>query len=601
MPRRRRPDDAPAATLAEALHVHRVPELKSLLRALGRRADGRKSELVQALVDHVAGDGLERTWRSLKRLERETVAQAVHEGPRFDAARFRARHGSVPDLNAKRALRLFLPGKGGVPDDLRERLRSFVPPPAEPRLEAVGDDPTQVEVPGRWGSGAETRPLLQRAMEPTALHDLGAVLRLVDHGKVRITEKNRRPTAASVRAVSEVLLGGDFYFGQADEETLGEFTADVGPIRAFAWPMLLQAGKLVRRDGRRLKLTGAGRRALDTTAPEDVIRRLWDAWLGTGLLDEFSRVSAIRGQSGKGGRGMTAVAPRRYTVADGLAELAEGEWVAVDELCRFMRASGEDFEITHDPWRLYIADRQYGSLGHAGYHDWSLLQRRYVLAVLFEYAATLGILDVAYANPCDARPDFRNLWGTEELRFLSRYDGLFHVRLTALGDYALGGATYEPPAREPAEGFRVLANLEVVATGQVEPADRLLLDQWCEGVSARVWRLDRTQAFEAMAEGEGPDTLRRFLEAASDQLPDPVESFLRELEERGDAVTSRGRARLFECQTEELAALIAADRAAGALCVRAGERGLVVLEEDVSRFRAAVHRSGYGVGRGGRR
>lgn len=597
MPRKRRLEDLPAATLAEALHEHRVPELKALVRALGKKPEGRKADLVEAVVDHVAGKGLEQTWRSLDELEQAAVAQAVHEGPRFDDARFLARHGSVPDVRADGALRLFLPGKGVMPDDLRERLRAFVPPPAAPRIRGQKADPEQVRIEARWGDGTTTRPLVQRAMEPTALHDLGAVLRLVDQGTVRITEKSRHPTAASVRAVAEVLLDGDFYAGEADERAFGELPTEVGPVRAFAWPMLVQAGKLVRRDGRRLKLSGAGRRALETTAPEDVVRGLWDAWLGTGLLDEFSRVSAIRGQSGKGARGMTAVAPRRYAVADALGEMPGAEWVAVDELCRFMRASDMDFEVTHDPWHLYVADRHYGSLGYAGYHDWGLLQRRYVLAVLFEYAATLGILDVAYTDPSDARPDFRELWGSDELYFLSRYDGLFHVRLTALGEYALGGSTYEPPVREPAEGFRVLANLEVVGTGEVAPADRLLLDRWCEGGSPRVWRLDRTRAFEAMAEGEAPDTLRRFLEAACDPLPDPVKGFFQQLEERGGAVMDEGRARLFECRTEELAALVAGDRTAGGLCVRAGERGLVVGEKDVQRFRAAVHALGYGVGR----
>ena len=41
--------------------------------------------------------------------------------------------------------------------------------------------------------------------------------------------------------------------------------------------------------------------------------------------------------------------------------------------------------------------------------------------LLFEYAATLGMIDVAYVDPEGARTDFRRLWGVDELRFLSRY------------------------------------------------------------------------------------------------------------------------------------------------------------------------------------
>ena len=58
-----------------------------------------------------------------------------------------------------------------------------------------------------------------------------------------------------------------------------------------------------------------------------------------------------------------------------------------------------DFEVTHDPWKLYIGERQYGSLGYGGSHGWSILQGRYISALLFEYAATLGLLDVAYVCP----------------------------------------------------------------------------------------------------------------------------------------------------------------------------------------------------------
>jgi hypothetical protein len=61
------------------------------------------------------------------------------------------------------------------------------------------------------------------------------------------------------------------------------------------------------------------------------------------------------------------------------------------------------------------------------------LQLRYLLCFLFEYVAALGIIDVAYIEPNGARNDFRNLWGADDLEFLSRYDGLVYFRLTPLG------------------------------------------------------------------------------------------------------------------------------------------------------------------------
>ena len=98
-----------------------------------------------------------------------------------------------------------------------------------------------------------------------------------------------------------------------------------------------------------------------------------------------------------------------------------------------MQAADFDFAVTQDPWNLYIADAHHGSLGYDGYHDWHLLEARYVLCVLFEYAASLGLLDVAYMAPEHARRDYKGQWGTDDLVFLSRYDGLRYFPSTPLG------------------------------------------------------------------------------------------------------------------------------------------------------------------------
>ena len=103
-----------------------------------------------------------------------------------------------------------------------------------------------------------------------------------------------------------------------------------------------------------------------------------------------------------------------------------------------MQAAGFRFEVTHDPWSLYICDPQYGSLGYDGYGGWNILKERHLLCLLFEYAAPLGMIDIAYEHPAGARGDFHGQWGTDDLTFLSRYDGLRYFRLTTLGEFILG-------------------------------------------------------------------------------------------------------------------------------------------------------------------
>jgi hypothetical protein len=181
-------------------------------------------------------------------------------------------------------------------------------------------------------------------------------------------------------------------------------------MKSFAWPLLLQAAKLVELSGSKLRLTPAGRKA-NSQAAADVIRHIWTKWRDTTLLDEFNRISAIKGQQGKG-RVMTALAPRREAVADLTAELPMGRWLAMTEVFRFMRASPIPISITHDPWKLYIADAHYGSLGYEGYSSWEMLQGSYVRALFFEYMATLGMLDVAYVPPEVSPFDMGGQWGT---------------------------------------------------------------------------------------------------------------------------------------------------------------------------------------------
>ena len=55
------------------------------------------------------------------------------------------------------------------------------------------------------------------------------------------------------------------------------------------------------------------------------------------------------------------------------------------------------------------------------------------------------------------------MWGTDDLSYLSRYDGLMHMRLTNLGAYCLGlTETYSPPPAEARTVLTVRPNLEVV-------------------------------------------------------------------------------------------------------------------------------------------
>ena len=423
-----------------------------------------------------------------------------------------------------------------------------------------------------------------RPTQAEALASVLAVLHLCGAGKLRCSEKTQRPAAATVAAVAEVLAGGDFYATE--------------PIAAFAWPLLIQAGGLAELAGSRLQLTAKGRAALGQP-PAETIRALWRSWVGKALIDELSRVEHIKGQ--RTANTLTSAKTRRQTVATALARCPVGEWVPVDDLFTRMQRGGLSPSVARSEralWRLYLTDAQYGSLGYAGFADWPILEGRYTLVVLFEYAGTLGLFDLDYTDPAGARDDFRSNWGTDELDYLSRYDGLRAVRLNPLGAYALGLTDrYQPPAASQAAvagSLKVLPNLDIVVTGELPPADRLMLDTYAQRTADRVWALREATLLAALDAGRGLDELRAFLAArATHELPNPVTTLLADVTDRAGRLRNLGVVRLVECADPALAALIANDRRLRGLCQPIGDRHVAVAIDREAQFRKALRALGH--------
>jgi len=585
--------------LRDALARLTVPELKDLVSHLpGAETAGRKDEVIERIVGGMLGPELKAIWSGLDETQQAAVTEAVHDPlGEYSAQRFRAKYQRVPAFQVagakshgysgdkSSALGLFIHYSRDercylIPADLCARLKTFVPPPAPLNLESAE-------------TLADDAGLTMRLTEREALQEVVVLLRTIEQARIQVSEKTALPSAAALRFLTEKLTGGDFY---PWVEKKNKWDQEIGPIKAFAWPMLLQAGGLAIRAGGQLALSPAGVKSL-SAPPADVLRGLWRKWLKSTLLDEFSRIDAIKGQNAKG-RVMTAVAPRRAAIEEALRACPIGRWIAMGEFSRFMQASDLVFAVTQDAWKLYIGERQYGSLGYDGYGGWNILQERYISAVLFEYAATLGMVDVAHVDPAGARDDYRDMWGTDELSFLSRYDGMRHFRLTALGAYVLGiDAAYRPVAIASNVALSVLPRLQVnVVRGTLGTEEALLLENWAVPVQAGSWRLDREKALSAIEKGYDIGELQGFLESRGDlPLPEMVESFIRECARNGKALKTVGSAVLVECRDDETAGAIAGHKETEALCLRAGPKTLVVRSDHLDKFRERIRVLGFGM------
>jgi hypothetical protein len=598
-------------TIEKALWALTVEELRPLAKVLCGSTPRCKDEIILLISSRLSAGNLPSLWARLGEIEKAVISEAVHSTDgRHAPDRFLAKYGQQPNWislgrfgrrDPESPLGVLFCGGQSLPQELQERLKCFVPTPAAATLQALDGIPTTYELPWtHWDRRQKVYveestkvPLVCRETEVSALHDLFAVLRLVDAEKISISDKTLRPSASAIRAVADVLHGGDFYEESVDQKA-GEAA---GPIKAFAWPLILQAAGFTHLKSGYLEISKDARTAL-AGHPAEAVKHAWENWLSGSEFDEFNRVEAIKGQSGRGKRGMTEPYERREAIADGLAECPIGRWIEVEEFFRYLRAAGHGFAVTEDPLMLYIGEYQYGNLGYLESRAWTALQARYALCFLFEYVATLGLIDVAYVPPAGIRPDFRKFWGTSDSRYLSRYDGLLYFRLNPLGVYCLDVVNeYAPKTPEAKRVFHVLPNREVAATGEpLSPADRLMLGTYLLEVSERLFRFESTKILQALEKGHSLEDLKSFLAARSlEPLPDAVSRWLDEHQERFGALRDRGRARLIECADGSLALLIANDSRLKNLCLPAGERHLVVPAASESAFRRLLRELGYAV------
>jgi hypothetical protein len=148
----------------------------------------------------------------------------------------------------------------------RRVLKTFVPPP--PKLKCSPSSSCQLFMTGPSSGGTQRRkkqehgtepiPIVVRESERSAQRELFSVLRLVDTGKVTVSDKTRKAPSATIEAITTVLDNGDYYPLPQNKW----HDENAGPMRAFAWPLLIQAGGLVQVFGSKLQLTRAGGRHL---------------------------------------------------------------------------------------------------------------------------------------------------------------------------------------------------------------------------------------------------------------------------------------------------------------------------------------------------
>lgn len=611
-------ETAALPTLQETFFNLTVESLKWYAAVLpGGKGPTRKADLVDALLRFLGDPGhLRRLWEQLTPGQRQVIGEVVHrDAGRYDQEVIPARYPAVPppaappsyygvrQAKAEAFDLLFgrLYGVGTyIPADLVPRLRALAPIPPPPHLASREDPPVELAAGKRWQGAAPQVAVTEN--ERAAPHDLTATLHLIQEGKASVGATTRLPTLGTVRLLRQRLLFGD--------DLAEDYERAEEAIRPLALIMLVQAAKWAAPagdKGGKLGLTKSGLAVLAAGVRAPQIRQAWEAWLKQGLLDELSRIRAIKGQGAKGIR-LTKPAERRARIASSLAAVPPGRWVALDDFMRYMRAERRAPEIERGDYsRLYLGpSSEYGALEYRGSEYWDYVVGSYLRAVLWEYAGTLGLIEIAYTDPEESPRDLSRAYGIDDEPYLSRYDGLLGFSLTALGAYALGLAdSYTPPTPPVADQrpvLTILPNLDVVVTDapRITPNDRAFLERLGNAASQDVYHLGRESLLEVIESGLTLHQIRDFLVQKSGrpeaEFPQPVRVFFEDLEKRLAVLREADRVLVLDGPDPYLLTELAHDatlRASVQLATIAGRTVLLIPLAQEAAVRRQLRRLGY--------
>jgi len=574
--------------VVSSLDAERIKKIARLLK-VGRNFT-RKADLA-GVISHVIKTDIHAVLKHCSVEEKQVLALAAHNNGRVNADMFFNRYGyRIPERLNRYHDKTVSPYQALVfrnsyqsislqtSNELIDILKGVFPPPA---AEVVR---TTDKIPEKY----KDREIQVHYGEATIFTELKNVLRLVDLGKISVSEKSRKPSAASVKTISKALSVPDFQLEDPTVISDPHYQA-AGPVRAYAWGILVQHCGWSRYSKGKLKLSPSGRKVMSGDFDE-FVSGVW-SYLDNVKYDELSRVPTIRGQTGKGKRGLTDPDFRRSSLLAAIYEWPAEKWISFKEVCRFQLASDNSFTVSENMWNLYIGEKHYGSLGYAG--NEGKLEKVYTRVFLFEYLATLGLLDVAYVYPHRLLPEFDDC---ADRSFCSRYDGLLYVRLNSLGACCLGVSdSYTPPAAQERRYFKVQSNMELVAgDSTLSAAEQYSLEMFAEKTSDMVWKVSKEKILLSIEQGHSIHELIEFIESHSENsLPNTLAVFLDDIVNRIESIVSVSDAFLVRCKDSVTAAAIASDSSLKKICLPAGDSCVVVAGKNEKAFRTKLRRKGY--------
>ena len=596
--------------LLDYFNAQTTEVLKKWLSMLKINTTGitRKEQMVAALEQRVRLQ-LPDYLSFLSAEEKAFLAECAHHGEVPSLEGFKAKYGRpvYPPVGdpwgaEARALkrytdilvgRLYLGEIFELASELVQPLKDALPRPASVAVRGVAGLPTAMTHNG-WGRSGP-RPIHIHESEQVSQQELMRVLRLVQAGRIEVSDVSGRPTSSAIRAVTEILVVPDYDLNEPPIEAnpagyIRREPDQPGPVRAHAWPVVIQQCGWAKRRGKTLRLTPVGEGLIarfELSKFDEGVKRLTfdDAF------DELSRIPAIRGQSGNAKRYLTPVGGRRATLCDHLRHVPGQTWISFSELVRYLRASGARWPVGGGQC-LYLGELQYGAL-----YEQAPLEAQYLRAFLMETWATLGLVDLAYTYPSGLFPELRDAWGKDMHYYISRYDGLLYLRITSLGAYVLAAAdqkpTYQPPKVEAI--YTLGPELELIPVlPQLESSIQVYLEQFAEPKSNGTWRIDERKILNHLAAGVSSETVLSWIKTGlATELPDGIVDLVAGLNIRREACSGMEDAVIIRWSDAKLVPLILGYQDVGKLAQAFGRSAIVTSRKNLTALRKALLTQGF--------
>ena len=574
--------------MSQALYQWTSETLKGYFELLG----GKRLTIKADRIDYICRQMLDKEtlsgiWQRLDFLSQRAVSNAYHNDGLFDAQAFVAQYGALPSgsqvqrlsYSFRRSPILFdlFVLDGQIPSDLMPLLGDLVLPLE--RFQLVG-----VEVlPETVGKKRDTFKLQLAETELVGRADLLTFLQLADQGELKWGYTNGQLTAGSLRKVFSQLLAGDFH--PEPEKITGRHV-----VRPFGLDVFTQGAGLVSHYG---SLSPAGRKYLQTQ-DSTLFLEAFESWVEKGAFDELSRIDQLHGLNARG-TSLTPPAFRREKVIEALSWCPTHTWIDIKDFYRAIKIWHFDFDVEVTQWSNLFAG-PYKDHGYMNPDDyWILVHGLYINAVIMEYLATIGAVDIAYVSEDISMVDDADNYVDSTL---SLHDGLLYFRINNWGAFLLGQADeYVPTLLPQRDLFVIDEELQLRVLTDLLPNEQLLLGVVAEPVGDKVYRLRTEKLLTAVESGQDFDFLAGFLTKNHQGMPPQTfNDWLAHMQRNIGAFKEGATAVMIKMKQPDLLTIIEQDTILSRLCRPLDNTTVLVMSSNMKKVRKRLKELGFLLG-----